>query len=93
MASLKNESELFKQLEDEFLEHGDKKETFFKCIKICKEYVREERLFLLYRLKQLNEVELKNDTLDIITQAIKMFLKKNTQYGFFIAVIEASLEE
>lgn len=91
MAPLANESELFKELKLKLEENGDEKDTFLECIEIASKYDKKERLFVLYRLNYLRDNSTGNDKVDAITKLIELLMKKDREYGFYIAVIEASL--
>lgn len=91
--SLKDESNLFKELKNIYEQRGINKESFFECINVARAYEREERWYLLYRLKHMNGDAIGNDiSRDIVTIA-NILLNSERKYGFYIAVIEASLEQ
>lgn len=92
MNDLEKQSDLFKNLKKEFENSGDDKESYFKCIKIAQKYSKKERKFLLYKLNRLNGELTGNDTIDTFVQFLKMIINKNKEYGFYISVIETSLE-
>lgn len=92
MGKLTDESELFKELQERLKQYGDTKQNFFDCIRLTSEYEKEERLFVLYRLKQLSSSETGIDLADTSIKILDILMNKHSEYGFYTAVIEASLK-
>lgn len=92
MVALADESKLFKELKEKLERDGDTRKNFFECIELASSYDKTERLFVLYRIKQLTANDTGVDAANAMIKLVKLLLNKNQEYGFYTAVIEASLD-
>ena len=101
MSALKDDSKLYKTLEDMY---GSKKskdisESFFcECIEVALKYSKREIQFVLFKLKLLSEdTDSGLESVDSLSNSIQKVLDaltgKNTKRTFFIKILEIALEE
>lgn len=92
MASLSEESVLFKELKEKYEKDGDTKTNFFECVELVSKFDKNERGFVLYRLKQLSFKDTGIGIADAAIKILTFLTNQNREYGFYTSVIETSLE-
>lgn len=101
MAALRDESTLYKKLDDMYMERGEKdiSEKFFdECVSVAAEFSKREIRFALYKLKVMEEnIDTGMDRIDLLLNSLQKVLNvimgKNVKKAFMIAVLESALEE
>lgn len=101
MAALREESALYKKLDDMYIAKGEKdisEEFFFNCISVATMFTKQEIRFALFKLKLMNEdVDTGIDTISSLLNSLQKVLNtimgKNIKKTFMITVLEAALEE
>lgn len=101
MAALRDESELYRKLDDMY---GKKKskdisEVFFKqCIEVASKFSKREIQFVLFKLKLLIEdadtgIEFFNILLNGLQKVLDVLTGKNIKKSLIVNVLEIALEE
>ena len=101
MAALREESALYRKLDDIYQTKGEQdiSEAFFsECISVATTFDRREIRFALFKLKLLNEdvdtgIDALSSVLNSLQKVLNTMMGKNLKKAFIITVLEAALEE
>lgn len=101
MAALRDESKLYRTLDDMYQSKTDKdiSESFYnECIEVALKFSKREIKFVLFKLKLLNEdvdsgVENVNTLLNSLQKVLDVLTGKNIKKALIVDILEVALEE
>jgi len=101
MAALRDESKLYRTLDDMYQSKTDKdiSENFYnECIDVALKFSKREIKFVLFKLKLLNEdvdsgVENVNTLLNSLQKVLDVLTGKNIKKALIVDILEVALEE
>jgi hypothetical protein len=101
MAALREESTLYRKLDDMYIAKGDQdisEEFFSECISVATTFSKTEIRFVLFKLKLMNEdvdtgIDRISSLLNSLQKVLNTIMGKNLKKAFIVTVLETALEE